>query len=128
MADLSNYLENELLDHCLGTGSFTMPSQVYVALYTSAPTDSGGGTQVSGGSYARQAVDFGAASSGSASPTADVEFPTATANWGTIVAVGLFDASTSGNLLWHKTLSPGKAVGNGDKVVIEVANLTVSLD
>jgi len=128
MADLSNYLENELLDHCLGTGTFTMPSQLYVALYTSAPTDAGGGTEVSGGSYARQAVDFSAASGGSASPTADVEFPTATANWGTIVAVGLFDAATNGNLLWHKTLASSKAVGSGDTAIIEAANLTVSLD
>lgn len=127
MADLSNYLENKLLDHCLGTASFTMPAQVYVALYTVAPTDSGGGTEVSGGSYARQAIDFAAASGGSAIPTAKVEFPTATASWGTIVAVGLFDASTSGNLLWWKTIS-SKAIGNGDKATIEIANMSVSLD
>lgn len=127
MSALSDYAENELLDHLLGTGSWTMPSQVYVALYTSAPSDAGGGTEVSGGSYARQAVDFDAASGGATNPDADVEFPTATASWGTVTHVGLFDASTSGNLLMWGALAQSKAVGSGDTFVIPAADFDVSL-
>lgn len=128
MSALSDFAENELLDHLLGTGSWSMPSQVYVGLYTSAPSDAGGGTEVSGGSYARQAVDFDAASGGATNPTADIEFPTATANWGTVTHVGLFTASTSGNLLMWGALSASKAVGSGDQLVIPAADLDVSLD
>jgi len=111
----------------LGTGSWAAPAQVYVGLYTSAPSDAGGGTEVSGGSYARQAVDFDAASGGATNPDADVEFPAATASWGTVTHVGIFDAITSGNLLMWGALSASKAVGNGDQLVIPAANLDVSL-
>ena len=106
----SDYLENEILDHVLGGGDFTRPATVYLALFTVTPTDAGGGTEVTGGAYARVAVtnnatNFPAASGGSKSIGAQFDFPEATANWGTVVALGIFDASTAG---WHSaTLNAG---------------------
>lgn len=105
MGDKSTYLKNKILDHELGTAAYTKPTAVYVALFKVAPTDTGGGTEVTGGSYARKAITFSAASNGATSNSADVTFPTATANWGNIVAVGLFDASTAGNLLMWKGIT-----------------------
>jgi hypothetical protein len=125
---VADYYENKILDHMLRAQAFTPPSTVYVALYTTAPTDAGGGTEVSGGSYARQPVTFSAASGGSIINSADITFPQATADWGTIVAVGLFDASTAGNLLWYGNLTTSKTVNSGDIFTISAGNLTVSLD
>jgi hypothetical protein len=127
MADMSNYLENELLDHSLGVGSYTMPGTVYGALYITDPTDADTGTEVTGGGYARQAITFGAASGGSASPTGTVDFGTASADWGTVSHFGIRDASSSGNLLYHDALASSKIVENGDSFSIPAANLTVSL-
>jgi hypothetical protein len=127
MAALSNYAENKLLDHLLGTVAFTMPTQVHLALYTSDPTDADSGTEVSGGSYARQAVDFDAASGGATDLTADVTFPQASANWGTITHVGLRDAATGGNLLMHGALAASKVIDSGDTFRIAAADLDVAL-
>lgn len=121
MAAMSNYLENELVKHIFRTGSFTKPSALYVALYTSAPSDSGGGTEVSGGSYARAQLDPSdsnwAATSGSDGKTSnsvEITFAAPTGNWGTITHFGIFDASTSGNLLIHGALTVSKTVNNAD--------------
>jgi len=127
MSALSNYLENKLLDHALGTASYTMPT-VYLALYTSDPTDADTGTEVSGGGYARQAVSFNAASGGSASNSSDITFPQATADWGTITHIGLRDASTGGNLLWYGALDVAKTINNGDTFEISAGDLVVTLD
>ena len=128
MAGFSDYLENELLDHVFGNAAYTSPATVYAALYTAAPSDAGGGTEVSGGSYARTAASFGAAASGSVTNDAAIEFPTATTSWGTVTHVGVFDASTSGNLLAWVALDTSKAVDSGDQVRFAVGTLTVSLD
>lgn len=101
----SDFLELELLDHVLGGGDYSRPATVYLALFTAAPTDSGGGTEVAAGDYARKAItnnntNWPAASSGSKSLGVLQEFAAAEADWGTIVAFGIFDASTSGNLLY----------------------------
>jgi len=125
---IADYYENKILDHMLRAQAFTPPSTVYVALYTTAPTDAGGGTEVSGGSYARQAVTFNAASAGSITNSADITFPQATTDWGTIVAVGLFDTQTAGNLLWYGNLTTSQTVNNGNIFKISAGNLTVSLD
>lgn len=128
MAEISNYLENKLLDHVLRNTSYTSPTTVYVGLYTSDPTDAGSGTEVSGGSYARQAVSFAAASSGSSASSSVVEFPQATANWGTVAYVGLLDAVTSGNLLFHSALTTSKVVETGDVLRFNSGSITVALD
>ena len=84
----SNFLELEILDHVFRNSAYTAPSTIYVALFTSAPNDAGGGTEVSGNGYARQSMAFSAASSGSIANSGSVEFPTATGDQGTIVAMG----------------------------------------
>ena len=127
MAAASDYLEDELLDHALGTGSFTAPSAVYVALFTAAPNDAGGGTELSGDGYARQECAFDAASGGSASNTSDETFTASGGDWGTITHVGLFDASTSGNLLFHGALSASQVVNDGGSLIFSAGSLTVSL-
>lgn len=124
--NLSNYLENELLDHFLGTTAYTMPTTVYVALYTVAPDDTGGGTQVTGGSYARQPATFAAASSGATSNSANIDFAGMPA--ATTVAIGVFDALTSGNLLLWGTLTTNKTTDAGDTLRIATGDLDISID
>jgi hypothetical protein len=125
---ISDFLENKLLDHVLRNTAYTQPATVYAALYTATPSDTGGGTEVSGGAYARTAVTFGAAASGSISNSADVTFPAATGNWGTVTHVGIFDASTAGNLLFWGALTASKTINNGDQFKFLATKLVVSLD
>jgi hypothetical protein len=127
MAEMANYLENAIINAVLRNTSYTSPTTVYVALYTSDPTDADTGTEVSGGSYARTAVTFGAPSNGVSTNSASVTFPTATASWGTVSYIGIRDASTSGNLLFHTALDEAKTVGTGDIFTISTGNLSVTL-
>lgn len=128
MSAASDYLENKLLDHSLATTSYTAPSGVYVSLHTGSPGDANdGANEISGGSYARQAATFGSASAGSASTSATITFPAATASWGTISHIGIYDASTSGNLLFHGAVTTSKAIESGDTFQISSGNLTISL-
>lgn len=127
MAEFSNYLENALINAVLRNTSYTSPTTVYVALFTSDPTDSGSGTEVSGGSYARTSVTFGAPSNGVTTSNADCTFPQATASWGTVSHIGLYDASTSGNLLFHTPLDTSKTIDSGDIFKIASGSLTVTL-
>lgn len=123
----TDYLENAILDHVLRNTTYTSPASIYIGLFTTMPSDDGtGGVEVSGGSYARQLVAFNAASGGSTANTALVTFPTATASWGTVLGVGLFDASTGGNLLYYGTLTTSKAVGTGDTISFSAGALTVA--
>ena len=128
MAEFSNYLENKLLDHVLRNVSYTSPTTVYVGLFTSDPTDAGSGTEVTGGSYARQVVSVTTASDGIVTSSADITFPQATANWGTVSHIGILDALTSGNLLMYTALTTSKAIDTGDIFKITTNNLTVTLD
>ena len=127
MAEFSNYLENALINAVLRNTSYTSPTTVYVSLYVSDPTDADSGTEVSGGSYARTAVTFGAPSNCVSTNSADVTFPTATAGWGTVTHIGIHDASTSGNLLFHTALDTAKTIDSGDIFKIETGNLSVTL-
>ena len=129
MAEMSNYLENALINATLRNTSYTSPTTVYVALYTTDPTDADTGTEVStsGTAYARTAVTFGAPSNGVSTNSADVTFPTATGSFGTVTHVGLRDASTAGNLLYHSPLDDSKTVGIGDVFKITTGNLSVTL-
>jgi len=124
----SDYLENKVLDHVLRNTAYTSPVAVYTALFTVTPTDAGGGTEVTGGSYAREASTFGAASGGTISNSALIDFGTATADWGTVVAVGIFDAITSGNLLFWGAMTANKTVLNGDSFSFAIGALDVSMD
>lgn len=127
MAEMSNYLENALINATLRATTFTSPATVYVGLYTSDPTDANTGTEVSGGSYARTAVTFGAPSNGVATNSAAVEFPQCTSTWGTVSHIGILDASTSGNLYYHTALDSSKTIETGDVFKIAVGNLSVTL-
>jgi len=127
MAEMSNYLENALIDATLRNTSYTSPTTVYVALHTADPTDAGTGAEVSGGSYDRTLVTFGAPSDGASSNSADVTFPTATASWGAVTHIGIWDASSSGNLLYHTALDSSKTIDSGDIFKITATNLTVTL-
>ena len=129
MAEMSNFLENALINATLRNTSYTSPTTVYVSLWTSNPTDAGSGTEVStsGTSYARTAVTFGAPSDGASTNSADVTFPTATASWGTVGWIGINDAATSGNLLYHTALDTAKAIDSGDIFKISTGNLSVTL-
>lgn len=127
MAAMSNYLENALINATLRNTTYTSPATVYVALFTSDPTDAGSGTEVSGGSYARQSATFAAPSIGAAATNADIQFPQATGNWGTITHFGIYDALTTGNLLYHGQLTASKTIETGDVFKIATGNLTVTL-
>lgn len=133
MAGKSDYLEDELLDHVLGGGDYTRPATVYVALFTAAPTDAGGGTEASGGSYARASVtnnntNWPAASSGSKSNGTAIDFPTATGNWGTIVAFAIFDNSSGGNMLYWNNVTTPKDVNSGDTASFPIGSITLTED
>lgn len=123
----SNYLEDAVLNHVFGGSSYSAPGTLYVALYTVAPSDTGGGTEVSGGSYARQTGAF-SVSSGTASNSSAIEYPTATADYGTVVAMGIFDASTSGNLLAYGTLTTNKNVSTGDVLRFNASAIDITLN
>jgi hypothetical protein len=127
---MSDYLENKLVDHIFRGRTYTAPTTIFIGLFTVAPSDSGGGTEVTGGSYARvqhgpsdttwEATQGGtpaAASSGTGGATQNagtITFPVPTGNWGQVVAIGIFDAVTGGNLLFYGTLTNPKNVNTGD--------------
>src|SRR5688572_26617117 len=121
MANASDYLEVELRKHLFRTGSFTKPTVLGVALFTVTPSDSGGGTEVTGGSYARVDVppldanwSGASATNGLTDNVAAITFPVPTANWGVVVAFGIFDATSGGNLLVWGPITPNKTINNGD--------------
>ena len=124
--NLTNYLESKLIDHFLGTTTYTKPSAVYVGLFTVTPGEAGGGTEVTGGSYARQTATFGAASSGSTTNSGNIDFTGMPA--ATTVAIGIFDAITSGNMLLYGALTTNKTTDAGDTLRIATGSLSVSID
>ena len=127
MSEFSNYLENALINATLRATSYTSPAAVYVALFTSDPTDAGSGTEVSGGAYTRKQATFSAPSGGVTSNSSDITFDQATANWGTVSHIGIFDASSSGNLLYHTPLTSSKTIETGDIFKIATSSLVVTL-
>lgn len=119
----SDYLKVNLLNEILRAIAFTAPGAVYLAAYTVAPTDAGGGTEVSGGAYARQTISFGAPAGNQVANSADILFPIATASWGTIVHFGIFDAPSAGNLLYHTALAASRTIGIGDQLRVPTGQL-----
>jgi hypothetical protein len=127
---LTNFSEDLVLDWLFTTGTATRPTDWYVGLFTAAPGEGGGGTEVSGNGYARKSASFTV--SGSAPTTATnssaIEFDAATGSWGTITHVAIFDALTSGNMIAYATLSASKAIGTNDIFRIQSSNLSITLD
>lgn len=125
MAALADYLEAALLNEVLRATNYAAPATVYLALFTTATTDAGGGTEVTGGSYARQAITFGAPSGGVCSNTVAVSFATMPA--ATVTHAAIMDASTAGNMLFHGALTASKTVGAGDTLTFAIGDIDASL-
>ena len=137
MAGFTNYLEDKVMGHLFGGTAYTAPTTWYVGLQTAAPSDSAGGTEVSGGAYARQTVAWTVASGGTAqaSNTAALTFPAATTDWGTVTHAGVYDAASGGNLVAYEQLTKTdfttanpKVVNTGDIFKIDAGNLKIQLD
>lgn len=130
MAALTNYAENKILDSLFRGQAWSWTNTLYFALFTASPTDTGGGTECTGGSYARVSVDATLANfagtqgagtttgstgtSGTTSNNIDIQFPSPTAGWGTAVAMAVFDAATDGNMICYGALLPPKVINSGD--------------
>ena len=124
----TNFLETEILDHVFAGAAYTAPTTKYLALFTAvADGEAASVTEVTGGAYARQTVAF-TTSGNTTSNNAAVEFPTATGNWGTVTHVGVYDASSSGNLMAYAALSSNKTIETGDVFRVPSGDLDITLN
>lgn len=144
MAAMSNYLENKIVDATLRGQAFPTITNTYLALFTVTPSDAGGGTEVTGNNYGRativsslanwagtQGAGTTSASSGATGTTSNnavVTFATPSGSWGTVVAFGLFDAVSGGNLLFWGGLSASKLIQSGDAVTVQAAQFQIQID
>lgn len=144
MAAMTDYLENKMIDQIFRAQAFTFPSTLHIGLLTAAPSDTGGGTEVSGGAYARVAVTNSLANwagtqgagttvastgaTGTTSNNGTITFPTPTAGWGTVTHFAIYDASTGGNMLFFAALTISKAINIGDTVSFPAGTLSVQID
>lgn len=126
MSVQSNFLENELFNHIFRNIAYTSPTTVYIAFYTSDPTDADTGTEVVGGGYVRKAVTFTAPTNGAGDNSALLDWGTASANWGNLTHFAIRDALTAGNLLLHGPLAVQRNVKSGDTIKINANELDVS--
>ena len=127
---MSDFLESTILDMVLNSVAYAEPASVYIALFTTLQNDAGtAGVEVSGGGYARQQVTAGFTISGTATRaglTSEVSFPTATASWGTIVGIGIYDAVTGGNLLYHGSLTSSKTINLDERFILPAGDLGIT--
>lgn len=119
---MTDYLESALVGHTVRHSSYTSPTTVYLALFTTATDDAGGGTECTGGSYARQALTVNSIGVS----TADAVFTNMPAC--TVTHAAIIDASTSGNMLLHNALVGSKTVGAGDTITFAAGDITVVYD
>lgn len=134
MSAMSDYLEGQLIAHIFRTASFTKPTVLAVGLFTAAPTDAGGGTEVTGGSYARATLNpldanwaAPSAGNGVTSNSSTITFATPTAGWGLVTHFAIFDAASAGNLLFWGALTTSKTINSGDTVSFPAGSLTITL-
>lgn len=125
----TNFLETEILDHVFGGNAYTAPATLYLALHTANPDEDASGAEVStsGTAYARQTVTF-TVSGNEATTSAAVEYSTATASFGTVTHVAVWDASTGGNMLAYAALTSSKAIDTGDVFRVPAGDLDITLD
>jgi len=123
---MSDYLELKFLDHFTGTASTSAPSAVYLGLATASLQDDGSGTELTGNNYTRKAITFASASGGSIASNSAVEFNSATGSWGDVSHWGIFDASSSGNLLFHGSFTASKTIASGDILKVASGSLTIT--
>lgn len=144
MAAMTDYLENKLIDELFRGQAYTFPAGLHVGLLTAAPSDTGGGTEVSGNAYARQdlapsltnwagtqgatTTTASTGNSGTTSNNVAITFPTPTASWGTVTHFGVWDAATSGNLLVYGALNIAKTINQGDTVTFPISSLSFQID
>jgi hypothetical protein len=127
MSAISNYLENALLNATLRNTTYTSPATVYAALFTTDPTDAGSGAECTGSGYARKAITFGAPSNGVTTNSAACEFDQATGSWGTLTHFAIFDALTTGNMLYYGALTASKTIASGDVFKFATSSVSVTL-
>lgn len=127
MAGASDYLEDNILDHITGNATFSAPGTLYLALFTSDLADDGSGTEVSGSGYSRQTVAFGSSSSGLASNTGAVSFTATGGDFGEVTDVGIFDASSGGNLLFRGKLAPTREVLDGQTLTFAIGDVQIRM-
>ena len=130
MSSFTDYTENLALTYLFTTGSATRPTAWYVGLFTAAPSDTGGGTEVSGSAYARVATGTisGSGTATTFTNAAAIEFAAASGgNWGTIGWAGIFTASTGGTLLAWAPLTTSKSINDGDIFRIPASSLSITL-
>lgn len=130
---MSDYLEGQIIAHIFRTASFTKPTVLAVGLFTAAPSDSGGGTEVTGGNYSRATLNpldanWAAPSTGNGvtSNSSTITFATPSANWGNVTHFAIFDAASAGNLMFHGALTIAKTINNGDTVTFPAGSLTIT--
>ena len=124
---LTNLGERKMLDLLSASGT------LYLGLFTATASEAGGGTEVSGGAYARKAITFGAASTDgdgvtSMTNSTQIEFPTATASWGTVTAWGIWDSLTDGNLVWYGDLTVSKEILANDTILLHAGDLVLKAE
>ena len=128
----TNYTENAVLGHIFGSTTMAKPTTLYVALYTVAPGEGGGGTEVgtTGTGYARQTATFTVSGTAptQAANSASIEFPVATTAWGTITGTAILDAATGGNMLAFATLTTPKPIDIGDVLRFSVGSYVITLE
>ena len=126
MSAMSDYLENKILDHVLGTTAYTAPSTVYIGLATASFADDNSGAELTGNNYSRVSASFDAAASGTTDNSAAIEFAAATGSWGSVSHFGIFDAASSGNLLIHGAFTTAKTIASGDVLKISTGDLDIT--
>ena len=142
MSAMSDYLENSLIDQIFRGQTSPTTTTLYVSLFTAAPDDTGGGTELVGQGYDRvpvtssltawagtQSSGSTTASSGTGGATSnnvEITFPEPSASWGQVTAFGVHDASSGGNLLFHGSLSINKTINEGDTVTLPAGSLAVT--
>jgi len=127
MAEFTDYAENKILNLMRNVAWIEFPA--YVALFTTAPSDAGDGTEVSGGSYARQLAGLSAAAGagGTTSNAADIDFPVATADWGTVTHIAIMDAAAAGNMIMHSIMDAPKTIASGDSIKFNAGEIDVTV-
>lgn len=134
MAQASNYLEEKFLTGLLGGSNVTFSGKPYIALMKTAPSDSGGGTEVTGTNYSRVQVggtgqgDFSVGATGTATNTSAFTFTDAGSDWGTVTHIALYDSATGGNMLLYATLNASANIQNGDIFKIPASGFTITMD
>ncbi len=130
MGSLTDFMEKEVLDHCLKVGSYSPPATVYVALWVGDPLDTaaGGAECTAANGYAREAITFAAASSRAVAQTGDIEFgPCVTTSWGTVTHYALMTAITGGDMMAHGSLNASKEIVDGNTPTISSGAITITL-